>query len=250
MRLLPLVTAFALGPPAQPETAPKSIPVRFYPQGETQITLEGVLHVPAGAGPGAPGMVFCHPDPRMGGTMDSIVVRACVRALLVRGIAVLRFNFRGVEGSTGHFDGGVGEVSDVLGALDHLDDRAEIDPDRLFVGGYSFGAAMALKAASKRQQLLGYAGVALPFMGDQEQQDEFRFIADLACPLLVVIGETDEYGSSEAIDRFFKEQQVKGEVVVVPETDHFFATPPEALDRAAGALADFVKRQASPISEE
>jgi len=245
MRLLPLITAFALGPPAQPEAGPQSVPVRFHPHGEEEIVLEGMLHVPADAEPPFPAMVIAHPDPRMGGTMDSVVVLACVRALVAKGIAVLRFNLRGVGESTGHFDDGIGEVDDVLGTLDHLRGRDGIDPERLFVGGYSFGAAMALKAAAKSDALLGYAAVALPYLGDQEQREEFDFVADLKVPLFVVIGETDAYGSGKAIRELFAEEEVTGEVVVVPETDHFFLTPPDALDKAANALAEFVLRCAT-----
>ena len=245
MRLLPLVTAFALGPPAQPEAGPQPVPVRFHPRGEEEIVLEGMLHIPAEAKLALPAMVICHPDPRMGGTMDSVVVLACVRALVAQGIAVLRFNFRGVGRSTGHFDDGIGEVDDVLGALDHLRGQDGIDPERLVVGGYSFGAAMALQAAPKSDALIGYAAVALPYLGEEEQREGFDFVADLKMPLFVVIGETDEYGSGEAIRELFGEKQVPREVVVVPETDHFFLTPPDALDTAASALAKFVARCAT-----
>ena len=44
-------------------------------------------------------LVICHAHPNMGGTMKSPLLIALKDAMLARGYAVLRFNFRGVEGS-------------------------------------------------------------------------------------------------------------------------------------------------------
>lgn len=243
MSWVPLFTALALGSAAQPPTNVQSASIRFHPRGEEGILLEGVLHVPADAEPPFATMILCHPDPRMAGTMDDIVVIACARALIGRGIAVLRFNFRGVNGSTGEFGEGVGEVRDVLGALDCLAGRDDIDRDRIFLGGYSFGAAMALKALPEAGGVRGYAAIALPFTGEPAQREEFAFIEDVKVPLFVVIGEMDQYGSGDAIRRFSEEKQAKAQVVAIAGADHFFYTPPDALDRAADALAQFVAAQ-------
>jgi alpha/beta superfamily hydrolase len=177
----------------------------------------------------------------MGGTMGDAVVLACARALIARGIAVLRFNFRGVGGSTGEFAGGIGCVPDVLGALDCLRGRDEIDRDRIFLGGYSLGAAMALKALPEAGQVCGYAAVALPFAGAPAEREEFASIEKVEAPLFVVIGETDQYGSAEAIRRYLREKHEESEVVVIPQADHFFRAPADALGRAADSLAGFVK---------
>ena len=61
------------------------------------------------------GVVLCHPHPQYGGTMRSLVVSALFEALPVAGYSVLRFNFRGVERSTGEYGGGVREPADVRG---------------------------------------------------------------------------------------------------------------------------------------
>ena len=68
------------------------------------VTLEGVL-VP-GTGPG--GVVITHPHPLFGGSMANNVVWAATRAFVARGMAALRFNFRGVGRSTGTYGGGSG----------------------------------------------------------------------------------------------------------------------------------------------
>src|SRR5687768_2996121 len=79
--------------------------------------LDGVLKRAAGAATAA---VVCHPHPQYGGTLYNKVVFRAARALHGAGMTVLRFNFRGVEGSEGSFDEGRGEVDDVRAALDLL----------------------------------------------------------------------------------------------------------------------------------
>src|SRR5680860_428823 len=62
------------------------------------------------------GAVLCHPNPQMGGTMRSIVVSALFETLPAAGVTCLRFNFRGVDGSAGIYDDGVGEQLDAEAA--------------------------------------------------------------------------------------------------------------------------------------
>ena len=81
------------------------------------LVLEGV--VASGETP-CPGVVVCHPHPLYGGDMDSAVVTTICRELETRGIASLRFNFRGVGGSQGTHDEGRGETDDLRAAISFL----------------------------------------------------------------------------------------------------------------------------------
>lgn len=92
-------------------------------------------------------LVVCHPHPLYGGSMFNNVVDALCDAALQEGLAALRFNFRGVGGSTGTHDNGTAEQEDVLAALQ----RAAAEPEGALVGlaGYSFGASMATRAAAR-----------------------------------------------------------------------------------------------------
>nr|MCU0539985.1 alpha/beta hydrolase [Desulfobacterales bacterium] len=65
---------------------------------------------------GRQGVVVTHPHPLYGGDMDNPVVLAVCRAFRRKGFSTLRFNFRGVGGSGGHHDRGVGECDDVRAA--------------------------------------------------------------------------------------------------------------------------------------
>ncbi len=64
--------------------------------------------------------LVCHPHPLFGGTMHNKVVYQAAKALHRRGMAVLRFNFRGAGLSEGAHDKGRGEQDDVRAALSPL----------------------------------------------------------------------------------------------------------------------------------
>ena len=89
--------------------------------------------------------IVCHPHPPDGGTLHNKVVTMTARALSELGLAAVRFNFRGVGQSEGQFDEGRGETLDLLAVADWL---SKVRPgDALWLGGFSFGSWVALKAA-------------------------------------------------------------------------------------------------------
>lgn len=119
------------------------------------LRLEAELCVPDDAWAAA---VLAHPHPQFGGTMRSIVTGALFESLPAAGVAALRFNFRGVEGSEGAHDGGVGERRDVVAAIDTLAPITEGLP--LVLSGWSFGADTSLAVGDAR--VAGWAPVAPP----------------------------------------------------------------------------------------
>ena len=77
--------------------------------------------------------------------MHSRVVYRTARALESDDFSVLRFNFRGVGHSDGHYDGGRGELEDARAALDWLSEHnADRDPSDRVVA-----AALLIKAAAR-----------------------------------------------------------------------------------------------------
>jgi uncharacterized protein len=116
--------------------------------------LDGELARPADA---RAGMVVCHPHPHYGGSMHTPVVEALFRDLPEHGIAVLRFDFRGVGASGGEYDGGDAERLDAAAAVDRL--AEEVDGP-IVLAGWSFGADVALSTAPER--IAGWFAVAPP----------------------------------------------------------------------------------------
>ncbi len=125
------------------------------------ITLEGVLHLLEQ--PPSPGVLICHPHPLYGGNMHNNVVTAISGALVEKGLAALRFNFRGVGGSEGSYANGVGEQQDVAAGIAYLRQLPEIDPSSVGVAGYSFGAIQALYAGAEAPRAI--AAISTPTSG-------------------------------------------------------------------------------------
>ncbi|MEL7208529.1 MAG: alpha/beta hydrolase, partial [Actinomycetota bacterium] len=86
--------------------------------------------------------VVCHPHPLHGGNMYANVVETLFQALPATGVATLRFNFRGTNGSEGRHDQGRGEQLDVVAGIETVSERHPGLP--LLLAGYSFGADLAL----------------------------------------------------------------------------------------------------------
>ncbi|MGH8458417.1 MAG: alpha/beta hydrolase [Nevskiales bacterium] len=120
------------------------------------VTLEGAagriqaaLAMPAHAAVPSGVAVIGHPHPLYGGSMDNKVVTTLARCCTEAGLAALRFNFRGVGASEGHFDQGEGETEDMLAALDWS--LAATGARQHVLMGFSFGGLVAVRAAAQRR---------------------------------------------------------------------------------------------------
>lgn len=109
------------------------------------LALEAEMRAPEHA---TASVVLAHPHPLHGGSMRSVVTSELFRLLPGSGIVVLRFNFRGVEGSEGSHGGGVDEALDLVAALDALE--AAGAPAPLGVVGWSFGGDVSLSVVDER----------------------------------------------------------------------------------------------------
>ena len=88
--------------------------------------------------------VLCHPHPQYGGSMHDAVLDTTARVLLDHGVNCLRFNFRGVGGSAGQYDNGVGEVDDLMAVANWV--VAENPEHSLWLLGYSFGSNIVARS--------------------------------------------------------------------------------------------------------
>ena len=110
------------------------------------VLLEAEMEVPADHWAA---VVLAHPHPQYGGDMHAYVTDALFRALPEEAVAVLRFNFRGVGGSRGAHDNGVGERLDVAAAVKELAPLGARVP--FVLSGYSFGADVSLNVVDERR---------------------------------------------------------------------------------------------------
>jgi len=188
---------------------PEERPITF-PSGP--LTLEGTLHLP-NATP-APGIMVCHPHPQYGSDMHNNVVSAICEVAVEGGIVALRFNFRGAGASQGKYDNGIGERNDVRAALAYMRALPEVDAERIALAGYSFGAAVAVRAAPSAD-LHAFMGVSMPTMMPLEG-------VQLACPALFVSGDDDEYSDAGELTAFVRGLGPQAELKLLPGLGHFW----------------------------
>jgi hypothetical protein len=162
--------------------------------------------------------VIAHPHPLYGGTMDNKVVQTLARAFVQTGWQAVRFNFRGVGVSQGQYDGGRGELQDILAVVSH---SAPLDgaPVALALAGFSFGAFVVSQAAA---QLASQRPVAkLVLVGTAVTRFPVASIdADLHPRTLVIHGEQDETVPLADVMDWARPQMLP--VTVIPGVEHFF----------------------------
>jgi alpha/beta superfamily hydrolase len=194
------------------------------------LNLEGLIANPGG---GAPAAVVCHPHPMYGGSMFNNVVDAVLAAMWQAGYATLRFNFRGVGGSDGEYDGGPGEVDDAVAAMAFLLAQPGVRKSGAVMAGYSFGAMVAVSAGYERAEIARIVAVALPLaMADARIPD------GASKPVLLVSGDSDSYSPVAGLRALKAKIGDSARLEIVAGTDHFFGGREAELSRViAAALA-------------
>lgn len=177
------------------------------------VVLEAELAAPDVPTPTA-GFVLCHPHPQYGGSMHTTVVEALFDALPGHGATCLRFNFRGVGGSTGEHTGGEAERLDVVAAVAALADRLDAGVP-LVLAGWSFGGDMALSVAPER--VTAWYGIAPPL---RFARDLGVLSADPRPKLLALAGRDEVRPPAEVIAEVAGWTNTRVEVVA--GASHFF----------------------------
>lgn len=169
--------------------------------------LELALNLPQTAPRGI--ALIAHPHPLQGGTMDNKVAQTLAKTFAGLGYVSVRFNFRGVAGSAGAFDDGVGETDDALAALAHA--QADYPSLPVVLAGFSFGTFVQTRVArqvSAERMVLIAPAVA-------------RFdTAPLPADTIVIHGEEDDVVALADVFAWARPQQLP--VVVFPGCGHFF----------------------------
>jgi alpha/beta superfamily hydrolase len=184
--------------------------------------LEALLN--GGAQDATHAAVVCHPHPLFGGTLHNKVVFHTMKALNSFGFPVLRFNFRGTGLSEGEHDHGVGEVEDVRTALDWLDAEYHLP---LIFAGFSFGAAVGLRAAcpdARVKSLIGVGAPVVPVAAESEEPRVYTYdhLKDCAKPKLFISGARDQFGPRAKLEAMVASLPEPKKLVLIEGGDHFF----------------------------
>jgi uncharacterized protein len=146
--------------------------------------------------------------------MTNKVTYILARAFNDLGAVSLRFNFRGVGKSAGSFDNGIGESSDALSAMDWLSAKYPSLP--LWLGGFSFGAYVALRAQSER------AVERLVTVAPAVEHFDTVSIKPPVCPWLLIQGDADEVVSPQAVLAWANKLTLPPSIAIIKGASHFF----------------------------
>lgn len=174
--------------------------------------IEARMTSPA-AGPPAVA-VICHPHPLHGGSLDNKVTATLARTLSTLGVPALRFNFRGVGASSGHFAAGIGETEDLLAVMRQAQG---LYPGRaLWLAGFSFGAYVALRAA----QVM--AVDRLITVAPPVNLYDFSDLSAPDCPWLLIQGKDDEVAPCKSVLRWAARLYPAPHSVYLDGVGHYF----------------------------
>jgi uncharacterized protein len=215
----------------------------MYPKGNLLIPaavgqLEAILKEPAGAPNGV--ALCCHPHPMGGGTMHNKVVFRAAAGLVDAGLITLRFNFRGVGGSSGEHDGAA-EKQDVRDCLDYL---AENYPNQeITLAGFSFGTRIGSEVGMADNRVGRLISIGTPV----DKYDDFDYLENLRKPILFVHGDRDEFGSVANLQKLVEKvsANTETELVIFENCGHFFD---EHLNELRETVKNWVIHQSSERS--
>ncbi len=193
---------------------------------ELRVAMPDHWHV------GLPFVVCCHPHPLHGGSLTNKVVHTLATALNKLGLAVVRFNFRGVGQSQGQFANGVGEQADLLAVIQWF--RTQHPSAACWLAGFSFGAyvAYAAQCAAKARVLILVAPAV-----------NLYDFAEIACDniaTLIIQGDQDEVVPPEQVKTWVSAQNVAPTLVWLDEAGHFFHGK---LSLVHDAVTNFTQQQ-------
>ncbi len=177
--------------------------------------LEGELWLPEDGSAPVAAAVVCHPHPLHGGTMKNNVVHRTARGLNDAGLAVLRFNFRGVGASEGVHDGHGAEEEDLAAALTFLGEACPGIP--LWAGGFSFGSRTLVGLAPREPRIQRVLLVALPVIAY-----DCSAALEVTQPGAIIMAGDDTFGTLEVLTRQLPGLMSRFHVEEIPGVDHFF----------------------------
>ncbi|HXM12001.1 MAG TPA: alpha/beta family hydrolase [Terriglobales bacterium] len=179
--------------------------------------LEALLN--AGSPNATHAAIVCHPHPLYGGTLHNKVVFHAMKALNSFGFPVLRFNFRGTALSEGEHSNGIGEVEDVRTALDWLEREFNLP---MIFAGFSFGAAVGLRATYADPRVPALIALGLPALPIENRVYDFEFLRGCVKPKLFLSGSRDQFGPAGKLEALIDTFADPKKLVRIEAGDHFF----------------------------
>lgn len=176
-------------PPSRPQEPKPPYPYQVedvtFPNESADIRLAGTITFPEGAGP-FPGVVLVSgsgPQDRDEALMGHKPFHVLADHLTRQGIAVLRFDDRGVGDSEGEFSTATSEdfATDAIAAASYLVSRPEVADERVGVAGHSEGGLIAPMALGLSDEIAYIVLLAGPGVSGQDiLREQQKLIATAA----------------------------------------------------------------------
>ncbi len=193
--------------------------------------------------------ILClHPNPTGGGMMDSHVYKKAANRLpAMAGIEIIRFNTRGTESEQGKSEGAYDETKserfDVEAAIDYCFN--ELNVEKLWVMGWSFGTELALKWA-RDPRVLGLILLSPPMKYSTDA--DLEYWAKDGRPITALVPEFDDYlKPREAADRFKAVPNLK--LIAVDGAKHLWVGEPQVY-RVLSEIVNIVAPNRLPLATE
>lgn len=176
--------------------------------------LELLVEEPENNTADSPIAIICHPHPLYGGTLQNKVVHTLAKSCLELGMPAIRFNFRGVGKSEGHFEHGLGEQQDCIAVATWA--RQQYPNRPVWLAGFSFGSFVAYQVFEeiKAERLLLVAPAVGLF--------QFRQMDNINIPWCVIQGKEDEITPPDSVEAWVKSQAVPPKFFYLDDVSHFF----------------------------
>lgn len=175
--------------------------------------------------------LVAHPHPLMGGTMDNKVAQTMARAFNQLGYISVRPNFRGVGGTAGVHDDGIGELDDLQHVTEWMQTPSSwsqfeattthawtsaVNTLPLVISGFSFGSFVGSHLVQRLADL-GRPAERLVMVGSAAGK---WTLAQVPADTILIHGELDETIPLIDVLDWARPQELT--VQVVPGADHFF----------------------------
>lgn len=170
-----------------------------------------------------------------------------IRQFLDRGFVVFLPAVRGEHGNPGVFECFYGEVDDLVAAVEHVAQRPDVDPSRIYLIGHSTGGTNVLLASTMTDipaGVVSFGGAVdmgrVVYLGggygvepyDTASSDEValrsanRFTKYIRCPVLYIEGGESASLAPRAMARRAEAFGVPFRAVIVPGEDHWTVLRP------------------------
>ncbi len=237
------------------------------------LNIRGEVYLPrADSSESFPGLIVCHGIPAKGKEPDDRGYPSLAESFCRQGFVVLIFNFRGAGWSEGNFDI-LGWTRDLDGGLDHFIHRPEVDLRRIFLLGFSGGAAVSIYVTARRTEISALVSCASPaefrdLLSGQGRDDFLSYCRDAGIikdlnfpasledwtdgfrvvrpldwveripprPFLIIHGTKDDVVDVSHARNLYDRVRGKAELFLIPEAGHRLRMEERAMQKAMSWL--------------